>query len=244
MMTLFGKLFVLVNLAASLVLGTMAFSIYSNGIDWSDNKGTAGGPPGRLAVKKADVTELSKQLAFTADGWAAARNEVWTREDARRAYRGYYAGELEKLYTSKNAVDQLSPDGQLDQRGVPQLVPAFEVPDVRLQSLSYYLEKSRELTAENARLRKELEAKVKEDTELTNRLTGDPERKTKGLRMLIADERVKRQGITDEIGIVEGLRVNRLVESELILKRLSSINERVQELTAYLKQRHKVDAAK
>ena len=85
--------------------------------------------------------------------------------------------------------------------------------------------------------RHELEAKVEEDRRLTNELTGDPERKTKGLRQLLTEERSKQEGLIAETGIEESLRINREVESELILKRLASIRERIRELEAFLKLR-------
>ncbi len=64
----------------------------------------------------------------------------------------------------------------------------------------------------------------------------------KGLRSLLIDERAKREDIEEEQRIVRPLFVNTAVESELILKRLESLEERVKELEYYIKKR-KMDAA-
>ena len=45
-MTRLGKFLVFFNLAFSLLLATWAFSLYANGIDWSNNKTKVDQPPG------------------------------------------------------------------------------------------------------------------------------------------------------------------------------------------------------
>lgn len=243
-MTYLGKVFALLNLGLSLLLATAAFSTYTTGVDWSDTAAKGNQPAGKLAPLKAELTEISKQLGIAEANWKIARAELWRREDQRRADRVWYAEKLRALYVGKGPVEVVAPSrpgAQTGSSGRPEMVPAEESPGVRLQPLAFYAAKVQELRDENGRIRKELEAKVKEHAELTSQVIGDPERKLKGLRTLINEERAKRLGITDEEGIVEGLRINTLVESELVVKRLESIDERVRELTNYLKKRHGVD---
>ncbi len=237
-MTFIGKLFVLVNLALSLILATAAFGVYSSSIDWSDNKGKSGQPDGRLVAVKAEIAELGKLLNQAEADWQEVRNELLQREQARRASRDVYADQLAALYQGKAAVRMVGPDlpdGRLN------LVPAEEVPGVPLMPLNVYVDKVRELREENATLRKEIEAKVKENTELTNQLIGEGDKK--GLRQLLVEEREKNLGILTEEAIMEGLRINTLVEEQLILKRQASVQQTVEELVKYLKQKHQVGGA-
>jgi hypothetical protein len=240
-MTFLGKLFVLVNVTLSAVLAFLAFGVYSGSIDWSDNPAKAGQPPGKIVAKKAEITELGQQLKLADDTRKMARAVVFSREEQRRGDREWYSRHLRDLYTGKGQVKIVAADKGLDAAGRPVMVDAEEAPGIPLMSLTVYSTRWQDLRAENARIRKDLEAKVKEDTDLTIQLTGDSEGKTKGMRRILAEERVKFAGVIDEQGVVEGLRVNTAVESELVLKRLETLNERLTELTKYLKMKSGVD---
>jgi len=124
---------------------------------------------------------------------------------------------------------------------VPRMVDAEDVPGVRLQPHPVYVAQSKQLREENEQVLKELEAKIKEDAELTNQLLGDPEKQIRGLREQISEERNKILGITRELGIMEGLRVNTNVQSEIILMRNEAVKERIRELEAYLKAKTALD---
>jgi hypothetical protein len=248
-MTFIGKLFVMLNLGLSLAMATAAFAAYSSGIDWSDKKGAAGQPDGKLVAVKAEITELGQQLALVDQSWRAIRSELLDREQYRLATRDFYAAQLREVYTgSKDAAGRVvpavrtvgpdRPDGGLN------MVPAEEAPGVTLMSLSFYQARVKDLRDENARIRKDLEAKLAENTALTNRLTGSPDGKDKGLRRLLFEEREKNLGLVSEAGITEGMRINALVESQLVNKRLDSITQSVEQLQKYLKMKHGVDAAK
>jgi hypothetical protein len=239
-MTFIGKLFLCVNLVLSLAMATAGFAAFSSGVDWSDNAAKGAQPAGKLVAKKAEVADLGKQLALAFDSWKVAGDVLTTREDERRVERVWYTAELAKLFEPKN-VQIVSPDKPGETTGRPTLVPGVEIGMVPLMGMAHYIAKLQEHRDENVKIRTDLEAKIKEDTDLTTQLTGDPERKTRGLRRTIVEEREKRLGIIEEAGLVEGLRVNRMVEAELILKRLEAIEERVRELTTYLKKVHDVD---
>jgi hypothetical protein len=59
----------------------------------------------------------------------------------------------------------------------------------------------------------------------------------RGLRTLLVDERVKRQGVQREFAVVDPLFVNTKVENQLIRKRLEALNEHIAELEAYISKR-------
>ncbi|MFO0880323.1 MAG: hypothetical protein U0840_23510 [Gemmataceae bacterium] len=241
-MTFIGKLFVLVNLALSLVMAVTAFTTYSAGLDWSNFKGDKDRPPGKLTAVVAEIAELGKQLALADETLRGTQVDLQTREDQRRVDRDLYVRELRDLISGKGPVKAVAPDAPNAPPGTPpRLVPAEETAGVPLQPLPYYIARLQELRDENGRIRMDLAARVKEDTELTNQLAGDADGKTKGLRRVLAEERDKTLGLISEEGIVEGLRVNTIVESQLILKRLDSINQSIDLLRAYLKKRHGVD---
>jgi hypothetical protein len=240
-MTFIGKLFLMLNLGLSLVMATAAFAAYSSGIDWSDKKGSGGQPDGKLVAVKAELGELEKQLRLADDTWRVTRAELIDREQYRLVMRDGYARELQAVYAGKAALRTVGPDrpdGQLN------LVPAEEAPGVPLMPLNVYQARVKELREENDRIRRDLQAKLAENIELTNQLTGSPDGQVKGLRRLLFEEREKNLGIVNEAGIVEGMRINALVEKQLVEKRLDSVLESVEQLQKYLKMKHGVDAVK
>jgi hypothetical protein len=237
-MTFLGKLVVLVNLVFSAGLAIAAFAAYSSGIDWSTNKGDKDRPAGKLVAVQAEIAELTKQLQLADSSWRDARAELRQTEDRRRADRTFYQTELHNLFVSKDPINIVGPDAP----GATTARPAMVKPDPALSSLTVYQGEVQQLREQNARLRKDLDAKVKEDTALTNLMTGDPEKKTKGLRKELVEERDKYLGLNSEAGIAAGMRINALVERELIQKRLDSVNEGVAQLRKYLKMKHGVDA--
>lgn len=242
-MTFIGKLFVLVNLAMSLMLATLAFIAYSAGIDWSNNAAKAGQDPGKIVPRKSQMDDLLKaQLPLAEQNWRSARKDLWEREDVRRTDREWYAKQLREVEEGKGPLQVVvrNKDGMADPgKGELPLVDAEEVAGTPLQPRKEYVKRIENDRAENVKIRADLEEKVKEDTKLTNELVG--EGKKKGLRREVTEEREKRLGVVAEQGIVESLQINSAVDSELVLKRLESIDERVRELSSYLRVRHGVD---
>jgi hypothetical protein len=123
------------------------------------------------------------------------------------------------------------------------LTDARDASGANLMGLPFYVARLASLRMENIAVRKQLDEKLREDTVLTKKLAGDPENpRARGLRQQLAEERLKKAGVVDELGIAEGLRVNAAVDSELIFKRLEELEGRIGELTRYLKRKHNVDA--
>ncbi|MFO0930635.1 MAG: hypothetical protein U0736_26995 [Gemmataceae bacterium] len=244
-MTFIGKLFVMLNLALSLVLGTVAFGVYSGGLDFSSNPAKGSQPPGLLVAKLNDIKDLQAQQPVVEGSWRTARTELDTREDTRRDDSVWYGEELRKLKAGGNAeinVVVQEKGGAEPPAGRPRLARAEESAGNALRVAPYYVAQLETLRKENEEIRAQLETRVKEDTSLTNKLAGDLEKKLRGLREQLARERVKKAGIVEEQGILNGQRVNATVESELIFKRLETLDERIAELTRYLKRKYNVDA--
>lgn len=244
-MTFIGKLFVMLNLALSLVMGTIAFGVYAGGLDFSSNPAKGSQPPGLLVAKINDIKEQQTQQPIVEGSWRGGRTELFTREDTRRDDSVWYGEELRKLKAGgNNEVNVVVQEkgGAEPPAGRPRLARAEESAGNALRVAPYYAAQLETLRKENEDLRTQLETRVKEDTTLTNQLAGELEKKLRGLRQQLAEERVKKGGLIDEQGIVNGMKVNATVESELIFKRLETLQERIDELTRYLKKKHNVDA--
>jgi len=243
-MTFIGKLFVMLNLVLSMLMAGAAFSLYSTNPDMTDKPGKGDAPPGKLVPLKAEFDELLKQMALIEGSWASAHNSLLAQEEARGKYRAWYDAEMKKLYPATTAkIQEVSSDAP-DKDSPVTMKDAEEAPGGGKNLLPYdaYVKQLKDNQDQNDKLRKSLTAKIKEDTDLTGELVGDADKGNRGLRQRIGDERVKRQGIVDEQGIEDGLRVNTEFESELIRNRLQLINKRLNELKVYLKKRHSVDA--
>lgn len=238
-MTSIGKILVLVNLAISLVLATLAFGVYSSGLDWSNNKAKSGQPGGKLDDRIVEITRLKSELSLAYGSWVESGETLWKKEDERRTERAWYAQELYDLRAGKGQVKMVARNRVPGATVRPGMEPHVD----GWLSMAAYDARLAQVRADTAQVRKELDAKIEEDKELTNLLAGSADGKTKGLRQLLREEYVKKDGLRAEVGIVEGLRINRLVESELILKRLDAINERIGELEAYIKLKGGVDTS-
>jgi len=243
-MTFIGKLFVMINLTVSLLMAAVAFGLYVGGIDWTDKPAKEGQPEGKLLPLRKEIDDILVRLPIAETSWSAARAEVQSREDVRRIERDWADKEMAKLLTGKDQVYVVDAATPLGPGGRPNMVLG-EFNGQPLMTRGVYDDRLKGHQMENAKLREDLAKKVKEDEDLTRRLTGDkdgdPEPRIRGIRRELAEERVKRLGIIDEQGITEGLQINVAVESELILKRLDALDERIQELGRYLKRKHSLD---
>ena len=247
-MTFIGKLFVMINLAISLLMAVTAFGLYASGIDWTDRAAKDGQPEGKLQGLRKEIDDVVARLKLAEGSWKSARADVRTREDVRRIERAWSDGEMAKLAGGKEPVNRIDPV-ELAKKPAERMMPratAFlgqEPP--ALMTRVFYDAQLAAYQKQNTTIRIALAQKVKEDEDLTRTLAGDkegePEPRLRGIRREIAEERVKRLGLTDEQGITKALEVNVAVESELILKRLDALDERILELGRYLKKKHNVD---
>jgi hypothetical protein len=125
--------------------------------------------------------------------------------------------------------------------GTLQLDPVEYPPGQQLNQASVYVTRLEAARKDNAAVLAALNKQLEEDQRLTNILTGTADKR--GLRQQLLDERAKRAGIEAEIAAVRPLFVNTAVETDLVQKRLQSLQDRIVELKAYLRSKHNVDVA-
>jgi hypothetical protein len=244
-MTFIGKLFVMINLALSLLMAATAFGLFVSGIDWTDKAGKDGQPGGKLLTLRKDIDEVLARLPVAEKSWKAARADLFAREDLRRTERLWTDAEMAKLTGGKEqvyAVETPAPGANPAARPTMALAEVFGQP---LMTREVYDDRLALHQKENTAIRVDLEKKVKEDEALTRKLAGDkegdPEPRIRGIRRELVEERAKRLGIIDEQGITNSLEINVKVDSQLSADRLQALDERIQELVRYLKNKHKVD---
>jgi hypothetical protein len=248
-MTAFGKILVFLNLAFSLIGMTWALGLWTARIDWTLTPAKGAEPPGKLKEVRDEITAELAALKAPEAGWRAAREGLLNQEYVRRADRVWYADELKHLRTGATAkaparvVKRVRHLPEPDPRNFnrPTMEVAKDRDDKPLLSLSAYNAQSETTLKELSLALGQLQKKIDEDIELTDRLVGTPERK--GLQQRLIDERVKREGIVFEQSQVRPLLVNVAAESDSILRRHASLLRRLDELRRYLRKHHKVDGA-
>jgi hypothetical protein len=247
-MTFLGKILVMINLAISLLMAAMAFGLYVSGIDWTDKAAKEGQPAGKMQTLRKDIDDVLARLPLAERNWKAARADVFAREEIRQKERIWSDAEMAKLTGRKEKVYEVepaAPGANPAARPTMNLNPILFAPAQPLVTREVYDERLDAHQKENTKIREDLAKKVKEDEDLTRKLAGDkegdPEPRIRGIRRELVEERAKRLGLIDEQGITDSLQINVAVESELILKRLDDLDERIQELVRYLKKKHKVD---
>jgi hypothetical protein len=249
-MTFVGKLFLMINLALSLLMALVALAMYTNGIDWSDNRAKGSQPPGRLADKLEEVRHLIAAIGPVENTWRAARADLLQREEQRREDHDWYAGELDHLRTKATAarpgrttvLDKHLPVRDPRNKNRPQMDPTVDRAGQPLLALTEYGRQLDAARRDNLNVLDELKKEIAEDVRLTNLITGVPGKK--GLRQLLTEERDKRDGIVAEVDLTRPLFINTVVESELVKKRHEALQERITELKDRLRRKDKVDVTR
>ena len=72
-MTFLGKLFVMANVAVSLLMAFLAFGLYANGVDWGYDVAKPGQQGGVIKQKQEEIAEAQKMQAPSEAAWKAAR---------------------------------------------------------------------------------------------------------------------------------------------------------------------------
>src|SRR5579871_5523422 len=101
-MTRFGKFLVFFNVGFSLVLLAWAFSVYANGIDWSNSKDKSGTPTGEFAIRAAKLDDAWKGIPAAQARWLRQRESVRYTENRLLQERGWYDQELRHVYLGKS----------------------------------------------------------------------------------------------------------------------------------------------
>src|SRR5436190_9203764 len=104
-MTFVGKILVLINLALSLLMATIAFGVYAHNVHYPDKAG-GGKAPARLGDLQNEARRLQSAVLPTADekgkprpgtavaSWREARYSLLTHEEVRRGDQAWYAAHL------------------------------------------------------------------------------------------------------------------------------------------------------
>jgi hypothetical protein len=246
-MTKLGKALVLFNLAFGLMLASWAFSLYANGIDWSDRKGkTPGEAGGEYAVHEAQLDELWKGIPPAQANWLDERQKVLNEEARLAAERAWYDVEMKHLYVAANAANPIGEiafaqkdddknairKGQilLDDKGHPQLVPLRDPAGNPLLSLAVYTKKDEDTLQSLEAVNKKQQEQIEKANELTDLIIGDDKAGRRGLYRRYLDEKAKDEDMLAEQKLVRPQLINTVVEAELILKRKNQLEKRIEEL--------------
>jgi len=256
-MTTAGKVFVLINVGLSLFWAVAAFALYATSIDWGYDPTKPAGTAGGIIAEKKKEIESQQPLQFPIEkSWRDAREELSRREKLMREDRNFYAAQFEHnrskarllpgefarvaILRTPLAAAPDKDDVAVVEKDLPKMEDAKDRSGKEMQSQAAYRDQLDKARKDNAALLSDLDAEIKKDVALTNRMLDRPP--LKGLRTLLVDERFKREGVVEEQRLVEPQLVNTEVESALILKRLEGLQERIGELERYMKKR-KMDVA-
>jgi len=255
-MTFLGKLFVMINVGVSLMLAFAALALYFNGVDWGYDVSKPGQIGGVAAAKKAEIAEIQQTQAYNETAWKEARPVLWKQEEERRKAREFSVKEIDH---NRNKAKEGDPARAVDFENVkgdyrpkpgaaaylPKMKPvkvrgdkekADELPD--LYSRVYYQAELQTQHQNNLALLDKLAKEFKKDEDYTKQIFDkDAKPEPTGLQPDLMAERVKRQKVEAERRRIKPLYVNTAVESELSLKRLESLKERIRELKAYCAKR-------
>jgi hypothetical protein len=246
-MTLLGKALVFFNLAFSLLLAAWAFNLYANGIDWSDHKGGKPGEAvGEYSLHEAQLDELWKSIPPAQTTWLTERNKLLKEESLLVADRVWYDNEMRHLFITANAANPVGEiavaakddpktgvkKGQilLDDKGVPLLAPLRERGGNPLLALAEYNKQDEDIVKSIQDVVDKHEKQIDEANKLTDLITGDKTKGTRGFQQRIVDEKIKKADVLAEQKLVRPQLINTVVESQLIFKRNAQLNKRVEEL--------------
>jgi len=237
-MTLFGKILVVLNLMLSIVMVSVAFALYTHRLDWS-SKGGGDKVQGVVTALNNKIKNTWLDLAAAEARWKTSSVTLARFEQQRPKNAKWFSDELKALEVGPDDIRQVVfNNGQvvLDQQpqnfGLPTLENAKDSLGQPLKFRTFYLTQLKGLDEAIKMQMDSLNKLIQEDTELTARLTGDPDKGLKGLYQRIVDEKDKQDRIDEEQKFLEPLLINSLVEGELLIKRRESLDSRIKELEA------------
>lgn len=245
-MTWFGKILVMINVAVSLLLMSLAIILFLNRVDWSDQKGKDGKPDGELVRRQALVTDLWNNIPPPEYLWRTTRDNLVVMEegtpakqykDGWLAHRAWYEAEIQHLLTgatANNPARAVVFDTTANNRryiaddqnfGRPKMAAATDRSGAPLKSLAAYEQEERIAFAAVQKEQERLKAATEEDTKLTELLLGP-----KGLQQRLVDAQATRAGILVQHDEVKRPLINTQVELELLLRRMRELEYRLEEL--------------
>jgi len=187
-MTLLGKLFVIFNVSASLLLAFTAFGLYVNSVDFGYDTNKPGEVGGLINEAKDQIAQVQAAQAAAENTWKDARSKLWAAEEDRREDRAFYTSELDHLRNKANEDDPARVVEMVKSQPVrvmhpklKRMLPKMVVAKVRgpkemedalpvLASRSAYDEKYEKDHKENLRLLADLRKEVAKDAIETDKM--------------------------------------------------------------------------
>ncbi len=246
-MTFIGKLFVMVNVAVSLMLMVAGLGLFATRVDWTDAPAKGGAPAGVMSAKKAALKDVTETIRPAEATWSASYGELFVQEKNRATNRQFFSDRLADVRgdpdTGRQPQMAVLNAGLpvLDAIGQPKLAPATNRQgEPGLKSLKFYEGELVKKHAENEAELKRFNAEVTKDIALTDELIGKDGKK--GLRDLINDEKVKREGLEAEIEQTGPLFINAKVEAAVSQRRIDLLDEQIKSLKERVRSLEKLDA--
>jgi len=242
-----GKIAVLFNVLFSGLLACWALALYTNNADWSDSPGSADKAAGLVAQRRAAIAEVQKGYPPAETSYRSARAVLLVQESIRKDDQAWFARELRQLLaagpTHQVRMDPKTHLPVTDPRNAdrPVMDPGKDRTGNDLQPLEVYDKESKTLLEQLVAAQAEQKKLITEDIALTDLIVGTPDKK--GLQQRLIDERLKREGVKAEQEIVEPLWKVAEVNTQLLLRRQESLQERIKELQEYLQRKHNVKVA-
>lgn len=255
-MTFLGKLFVMVNLVISLMMATVAMGLYSSSIDWTERAAKGGDPStaGLAGQRKSQLKQDLEAAPAVEAGWRDSVKVLLDLEEKRQQLQKFYTAELVHTRSQATEADPAR-DVDLQDNGQPKAdpdpkrahlplrIPAQDRQKNPLGSIALYESKLKKSQSENDALRVTLGKEFGADMDLVIKLT-PPAGAKRGLRDLIAAERIKRLGILDEIEQVQHLGTKSVVEAAVVGERIEALDQQIQALRRTLSRLRGVDSKK
>src|SRR5262245_55446132 len=124
-MTFIGKLFVMVNVAVSLMLMVAGLGLYATRVDWTDGPAKGGAAAGVMFTKKAALKDTQETIRPAEVTWSTSYGYLFTQEKNRYANRQFFSDVLAHNRTKANPADKVPAwEARLDKGGLPVLDPA------------------------------------------------------------------------------------------------------------------------
>jgi hypothetical protein len=230
-MTKTGRILLFVNLALSLVFAFWGFGVYSQRINWTNQK--IGDREGEYTKRLDQIKRYHEARLRGEANWEAALKPLLTEEANRPRYQKWYADQLENLRTGKVPVLGVVFDKgeiRIGKDGLPVLGPVVDATKKPLEGLKSIKRLNEDYAAKHeaiSKVTKEIDELVEQEKKLTEEL-GDGQ--DKGLRFRLAEEQRAEQNSEKEQEYIKTPLYNAKVEAQSLADRQKVLETRLRQL--------------
>ncbi len=232
-MTSLGKLLTIMNVVLSLTILAVALASFTNPVDFSDNSAKDGNPPGLFKQRAEQIRDAWEKIPGALASMKAAQKSLDDLKRYDEAHK-WFARELAHLQsgnTQQKPIQVVKYNGAL-----PEIDPANPDQVLLIAPMEagqpLVLKSMQEYEADAARLAMELPkvearhlAAIQKDIDETSKRLGES-----GLHQRLTAEEFKLAQTVEEIGRLQPLLINALVEGALIVQRRGALEARLDEL--------------